>query len=210
MRFKAVAFDLDGTLVNEPSSWYTIHKHFGTYDQSKKNMAAYETGEIDYQEFMRRDISLWQPVPHLKTLNNILDNFTLTKNAQSAIQTLSEKGIELFIITTAPEFFARSVASKLEIKQIASNSILFDERGFVTQKTIFNVDLLRKELAFESLITQSSINCKECIAVGDSKYDRGFLAKAGLGVAFNPTPDCSIREDADYIIDDMQELLQFV
>ena len=29
--FQGIAFDLDGVLVEEPSSWWTLHKAFGTY-----------------------------------------------------------------------------------------------------------------------------------------------------------------------------------
>ena len=59
MRFKLVAFDLDGVLVKEPSAWWSLHRAFGTYGASKENLMAYEAGQIEYPEFMRRDIRLW-------------------------------------------------------------------------------------------------------------------------------------------------------
>lgn len=68
MAFKAIAFDLDGTLVTERSSWWTLHRYFGTYEQSMQNMEFYEQGEITYDEFMKRDIGLWKPPPHVSTI----------------------------------------------------------------------------------------------------------------------------------------------
>jgi HAD superfamily PSPase-like hydrolase len=208
MRYKAVAFDLDGTLVSEKSSWYTLHRYFGTYEQSTRNMQAYEKEAITYQEFMRRDISLWQPRPHFNTLRNVLFNYSPTPNSEVATQILSEKGLTLFIVTTAPDFFANFVASKLKIQNVAANGMIFDGEGYITENTVFRVDLMKKEYAFETLLSKKGIECEECIAVGDSKFDRGFLKKAGLGVAFNP--DTLLRHESNYIIDDMKDLLKFI
>jgi phosphoserine phosphatase len=59
--YKLVAFDMDGTLLTQKSSWGKLHRYFGTYELSLKNMEAYEQGKIAYNEFMRRDIMLWKP-----------------------------------------------------------------------------------------------------------------------------------------------------
>lgn len=57
MKFKFVAFDLDGVLVDTFSSWVWMHKHFDV--NNDHSLYAYQRGEIDYLEFMRRDIQLW-------------------------------------------------------------------------------------------------------------------------------------------------------
>ena len=36
--FKAIAFDLDGTLVEKESSWLTIHEYFNTLDENQTNI----------------------------------------------------------------------------------------------------------------------------------------------------------------------------
>ena len=48
MKFKMIAFDLDGVLVEEPSAWWTLHHAFGSFEASKENLLAYEMGAIDY------------------------------------------------------------------------------------------------------------------------------------------------------------------
>ena len=57
MSYKFVAFDLDGVLVDTFSSWVWMHKHFNV--NNDHSLYAYQRGEIDYGEFMRRDIALW-------------------------------------------------------------------------------------------------------------------------------------------------------
>ncbi|MEM3421109.1 MAG: hypothetical protein QW835_03050 [Candidatus Hadarchaeum sp.] len=41
-----------------------IIQRFGTKTAALGNLMAYESGQIDHAEFMRRDIALWQPTPH--------------------------------------------------------------------------------------------------------------------------------------------------
>ena len=76
MRYKLVAFDMDGTLVVVNSCWGVIHRHFGTQRGARENLRAYERGEIDYLEFMRRDIALWRPVPTVDEIRSILSGFS--------------------------------------------------------------------------------------------------------------------------------------
>jgi phosphoserine phosphatase len=208
MTYKAVAFDLDGTLVTEKSSWWKLHEYFGTKQDSIKNMQAYEQKRITYDEFMKLDISLWKPRPHVNTIKKILLSYHLTPNSKLATKTLNDKGFALFIVTTAPSILANAVASELNIFHVVSNELLFDKDGYITEETVFNVDLMKKEDAFEKLLTSANIRCSECIAVGDSKYDIGFLNKSGLGVAYDA--DEILRAHARLEINDMIELLQII
>lgn len=41
--FQAIAFDLDGVLVEEPSSWWTLHEAFGTYEKGSRPLLCYDS-----------------------------------------------------------------------------------------------------------------------------------------------------------------------
>lgn len=45
--FQVIAFDLDGVLVEEPSSWWTLHKTFGTYEKKKEAVPFYVMIQIE-------------------------------------------------------------------------------------------------------------------------------------------------------------------
>jgi phosphoserine phosphatase len=208
MKYKLVAFDLDGTLLVGKSSWWKLHQYFGTIELSLGNMKDYEEGKITYDEWMRRDIALWKPKPHITTIEKILLDYTLAPHAEHVISTLTERKLHVVIVTTGLDIVANSVASKLRVPNVIANGLVLDENGYLTNRVIFNVDLFEKHKAFNRLIKKMGIPRSQCIAVGDSKYDVNFLKSAGLGIACKK--DSDLMNAADVAITDLKELLIFV
>jgi phosphoserine phosphatase len=208
MKYQLVAFDMDGTLLEEKNSWAKLHRYFGTYELSLKNMKDYEQKKIPYDEWMRRDVALWKPRPHITTIKKILLDYTLAPNARRVIRTLREKKLDVAIVTAALDTLANTVASQLGIPNVMANGLVFDENGYVTDRVIFNVDLFEKHKAFDRMVKQIGIPRSRCVAVGDSKYDASFLENAGLGVAYKKDED--LTSAADVVITDLEELLNLI
>ena len=183
MGYKLVAFDLDGTLVVGKSSWWKLHEYFGTIEESLRNMKEYEEGKIAYDDWMRRDIALWKPTPHITTIEKILLDYTLAPKAENVTRTLRDRKIRMAIVTTGIDILAESVASRLGIPNIVANGLVPDESGYLTNRVVFNVGLFEKQKAFIKLVKKLGIPRSQCVAVGDSKYDVNFLKSAGLGIA---------------------------
>jgi phosphoserine phosphatase len=183
MRIKLIAFDLDGVLVAEPSAWWTLHKAFGTYETSKENLRTYEAGNIDYPEFMRRDIRLWG-TRNIKEVQAILLNFILTDTAPEICSKLRQKGYQLAIVSAGIDILARAVSERLGIEHWAANGLAMDSQGFLTGEGIFHVDLMKKHLALEKLVKPLGLVLPDIAAVGDSKYDIPLMKACGAGIAF--------------------------
>ena len=182
MRIKLIAFDLDGVLVDEPSAWWTLHQAFGTYEKSKKNLRAYEAGNIDYPEFMRRDIRLWG-TRTLQEVEAILHNFTLARAASETCNALRRRGYQLAIVSAGIDILARAVAEELGIEHWVANGLKADAQGFLTGEGVFRVDLLEKHRSLESLVRPLSLTLSDVAAVGDSKYDIPLIQACGTGIA---------------------------
>jgi len=208
MKYKLVAFDLDGTLLVGKSSWWKLHEYFGTIELSLRNMKDYEEGKITYDEWMRRDIALWKPIPHITTIEKILLDYTLAPKAEHVVETLREKKLYVAIVTTGIDILANSVASKLNVPNVMANGLVLDENGYLTNRVIFNVDLFDKHKAFIRLVKKIGIPRSQCVAVGDTKYDVNFLRSAGLGIACKKDRD--LANVADVVITNLEELLNFV
>ena len=203
MHYKLVAFDMDGTLVVEPNSWEIIHYHFRVMEKAAENLKAWERGEIDYPEFMRRDISLWKPRPRISQIEEILSDFKLAPNASEVVRGLHEKGYQVAIVSGGVDILAQKVANRLGIEYVLANGLETDGRGYLTGEGIFRVDPRRKHEALKGLTDRLGIRMGECVGVGDSKYDIGLLKNVGMGVAIGK--DEVLARVADVVIEDFED-----
>jgi phosphoserine phosphatase len=182
VKFRLVAFDLDGVLVEEPSAWWTLHHAFGSLKASKENLLAYELGAIDYPEFMRRDIRLWGNRT-IHEVENVLLKFTLSEGAPETCDLLHQRGYQLAIISAGIDILARAISEKLGIEYWTANGLKVNSQNFLTGEGIYRVELKAKEYALNELIKPLGVSLSDVVGVGDSKYDLSFMRACGTGVA---------------------------
>lgn len=205
--FKVVAFDVDGTLVSQNSSWITCHNHFQTKDLAGKNLECYKTGDIDYETFMRWDIGLWPKPLHVDQLKPVLYTYTLVPKAKIVINEL-KKRYEVVLVSAGIDILVEDVARTLGIKYFIANGIEINNKGFVTGNGIFSIDLLRKDIAMTELLSQLDFSNEECVAIGDSIYDMSFLKSAGLGIAIGI--NSPLKEIADHCVDNLEDITDLI
>lgn len=177
---RLVVFDLDGTLLEAESSWGTVNGFFG--NENRATMELYRRGEIDYSEFMQRDIAEWPKPLHISRVREALSGWTLRPGAAAVVAALRDRGLDLAILTGGIRLLAEEVAAHLHIRRPLANELTTDERGFLTGEARMRVDPLHKELALERICEARGVALEECVTVGDSEMDRSFLRASGLGV----------------------------
>jgi len=203
--YRLVAFDLDGTLVEQISSWKTLHRHFGTERNVAANFAAYERGEIDYVEFMRRDVAQWPHPLHISTVQKVLADYTLAPGAERVVGELGRKGYEVAIISGGIDLLADLVAERLAVRWVVANGFAVDSEGYLTGEGILRVDPINKHLALASLARGMGLTLEACVAVGDGVFDENFLRYAGLGIALGS--NARLRKAAKATASTLEEVL---
>jgi phosphoserine phosphatase len=178
---KLAGFDMDGTLLEEESSWATLHRHFKTTARGKRALTLYSEGRIGYEEFMRRDISSWPAGLNVEEVEDILSTYRIREEAPRTIRRLRARGFEIALVTAGIDLLARRVARDLGITVWLANGLKTDDKGILTGEGIGKVDPTRKEFAFNSLLQKLRVSKESTIAVGDSVFDYGFLKAAGKG-----------------------------
>jgi phosphoserine phosphatase len=191
VRVLLAGFDMDGTLLEENSSWVALHRHFGTSEKGEASLELYSEGKINYIEFMRRDIASWPSDVTIKEVDRILSRYKLRREAPHVIERLRKNGIEVAVITSGIDLLAEKVSRALGIRHWTANGLEVDEEGRLTGEGIGRVDPTRKDLAYLKLLKSLGIHRKKTIAVGDTVYDLRFLKTAWKGFLLSRELDLS-------------------
>lgn len=206
---RLVIFDMDGVLLDTPSSWRHIHSYFHTTND--ESVTIYLRGEIDDAEFIRRDVSLWRDHGRLvkkETVVRILEDIPFMPGAEECVRMLSASGIQTAIVSAGLDFLAERVAAALGIGYVQANGIQTDRKGRLTGDGVVVVRLTRKEENVRWLSQETKIPLSQCAAVGNSCFDIPMFEVAGFGVAFSPDDVC-VRAAADAVVEhkDLREVL---
>ncbi|RLG51228.1 MAG: phosphoserine phosphatase [Thermoproteota archaeon] len=214
MRIRAVAFDMDGTLTKEESSWALLHDAFGA-DPAKveENRRLYEQGVISYLEWARLDIALWGKggkLPHILDVIDALDKVELADGARELFRELRARGIATAIVTSGIDLLAARVARELQADLWIGNGLVVDEEGYLTGECILRVDPLRKHMALRMASSLLSVPLEEFAAVGDTRYDLSMMKEAGLKVAYRPKHP-ELEAEVDIVLEgSLAELLKHI
>ncbi|MHA2281206.1 MAG: HAD-IB family phosphatase [Promethearchaeota archaeon] len=212
MKFKFVAFDLDGVLVDTFSSWVWMHKHFKV--NNDHSLYAYQRGEIDYLEFMRRDIALWLENKNDLTIGDveeILSKVPVIKGAKEVVAKLKKQNIQTAIISCGIKVLANRIQKDFGIDIVVANGIVADKTGKLTGEGTLEIELADKGKPLRELLEKYGIKKEESAAVGNSYGDAGMFKVCGMGIAFNPEDDIT-KETANVIVegDDLREILKYL
>ncbi len=198
--YDVVLLDMDGTLVDERSSWEWVHHHFGV--SNRTNWERYERGEIDDLEFTRSDIALWTgdgPV-HIDDVRDCLHEAALMPGTHALLEALHDAGVLPVIVSGGLDVLAHRVARELDIPLVAANGVEVGADGYLTGEPRIHVPIRDKTTPSRAILKALGVPGSRAAAVGNSRYDAGMFRVCDLGIAFYPLDD-EVRAAADVVIE---------
>jgi phosphoserine phosphatase len=195
--FKAVIFDLDGTLTDTRSVWRHLHKKFSTWDVGEKTADLYENGKITYEEWARLDASCWKNIPLAQVLS-ALGEIRYTTGAPELMEQLRTHGIRTGIVSAGLSVLVDKAKIDLGVDLAISNELRVNE-GTLTGEVLVRVGTSNKPEVIEEAAWLLGAEMGETVAVGDNASD--IPRRAGLRIAFKPLT-LDARSIADIVIDD--------
>ncbi|ACV61734.1 phosphoserine phosphatase-like hydrolase [Desulfofarcimen acetoxidans DSM 771] len=177
-KIKLIAFDMDGTLTSEHSSWEYLHRRMEIWhEKAHVFQDLFWAGKIDYAEFCRLDASLWQGTDCLRAAE-ILTEIQLRPRAGKVLRTLHRSGVKIALLSSGLKLLADQLAQILPFHHHLANELVCRDGSFTGEVLIHvstDVRGLRKEDHLQNLMDKYNIRPEEAAAVGDSLGDLEML-----------------------------------
>lgn len=208
-RLKLAVFDLDGTLKQARDPFVYLHQRLGTWEASQVFFQKGLAGELDYEEWLRLDASLWKGISRTQ-MEAIFRENPYLPGARETVLALKQAGVLVALISTGLLLHAEQVQAELCIDRIMANEILFED-GIATGEATCHLPEGGKAEIVAHLQAEWGVAPGECLAVGDSSSDADMFRLARLGVAVNPWSE-RIRAEAGLVLEeaDLRPLLRRV
>lgn len=191
--FKAIGFDLDGTLIKWPNSWDALRKKLNLPEEYK-----YRIEEIGYHKAKSLELDCWKKIGVRKRdVEEALKDFELVDRVTECFPLL-ESRYKIGLITGAPDVIANKVAKLLGIQYVFCNRIIFNKNGSV-ENFILEVDGFNKGTNLEKFMHEIGAKKSETICVGDAENDISMFRSSGLSIALNPKNE-KTSESADIVV----------
>jgi phosphoserine phosphatase len=184
---EAVAFDCDGVLADNGSSWEAIHREFGT--ENEETLQVFLDGRISEADFVEDDIRKWRevrPVIHRDDIMRCYSGAKLMEGAREVVEELQSRGVYVAIISSGVDLFVGAIASMLKVDDWASNGFEWDDGGWLVGGVPTRVFSHNKGLMVEKMVRINGFNDSAVVSVGDSSTDLSMKVGESRFIGFNP------------------------
>ncbi len=186
--FRAVLFDLDGTLTAVPSLWQHLHEALGfRAGGACAHQEEFQEGRISYEEFCLRDAAHWKGMLEAD-LRAISDRIPYRAGTRECVEDLKRAGMLVGVVSTGLTILAERVHRELDLAFTIANRLV-ERAGRLTGDVKVNVVHARKGEAVDLFCAQFGIEARDVIAVGDSEGDISMFARSGFSISVNPRED---------------------
>lgn len=212
-KYDLVIFDMDGTLTSVRSSWWYILNELGADNEEART--AFVNGEIDEQEFMRRDLAQWMAAKPDITMGDVIKmirNLPLISGIQETVAALHYGDIKCAICSGGLSCAAKMIADEFGFDAYLADDLETDENGRLTGEGIANVDLRDKGASAKKLMERFGATKERTIAVGDSFGDISMFDVTGMSIAVNPKDMEITGARADHVVftDNLSDILDII
>lgn len=216
LRYKLVAFDLDGTILRGYKfSWTLVWKYLGYSDGLQRTgMRRYLTSKMSYKQWCDWACQLFIDKDLKKDdFKKITEKVSLTRNFHTTLKKLKKEGLILALISGGMDtFMYEKIPDADELfDYIFINRLVFDEHNRLKEINTTEYDFAGKANAIKLICEANGIETAESIFIGEGFNDEDAATIAGLSIAYPPISDgLEVIADVKITEDDLSLILPHV
>jgi len=208
-RFKMVAFDQNGTLLDAHA---TIELARGTknFEKVKELIEANVNGKLPLDETINGVGKLLKGVSVMEA-ERVARTIKLMPGTKETMKALKRAGIKTASISTGFSVIAKQISEALGMDYAICNELEVKDGKFTGKVIHADVaDDEAKDRLVKEILEKENLTKSECVAVGDSAADISMFRAAGKRIAFNAKP--ALLPHADMVVKkkDLREILPHI
>lgn len=176
----SVIFDLDGTLTKISSPWRYVHERLGVWENHACGyFDEWISGKITYEEFCRRDMSLWNG-RSVDEIYALLDEIDWNRHVPAVVERLVRAQIPSIIISSGFQYVASKIQARCSWQPllIYANELIEGPQVRINVSGDFKSPLSKKALAGRALRLVNSTQSRTLV-VSDTTRDLEQLSDCG-------------------------------
>ncbi len=197
--FKAVVFDIDGTLTPEVS-WIALTRDLGAdVDAHLAIYEAFRRGDVSYEESKKQLLHLWQATGQTtrKDFEKLFQRWPVHPEAPTLVRGLKMREKDICLITGSLDLYAETVARRLGVDNFYANTELVWSEVEQLVDYHYELNQARKKLQqFQAFCEERGFVAADCIVVGDSDNDLRLFTHTGRGLLVGDIESAALREAA--------------
>lgn len=208
-RFKAIYFDMDGTLIRNTNSVQYICTLNGRYDDLMKIEEMEDNKQITWVEADYLKSKLMQGLRKAEIKENFSREISVISGLSECLAWIKENGMKSVLITAGPIDVAYALVERFAF-DAAYGSEYEVVDGIFSGKILKHLDGKGKLDGLIDFCQKNGISLDECIAIGDSASDIEVFEKCGKRIALNYSETLINKADEYVITENIIDLIDFI
>ncbi|WP_089281213.1 HAD family hydrolase [Anaerovirgula multivorans] len=208
-KFKAVCFDMDGTLITNTNSVEYVCQLNGKGKEVKEVELKEERNEISWIEADYIKAKFFTGLETKRIDEEFQEHIKVISNIEKTLEELRKNDIQSILVTAGPIQVGKVLGKMYKFDEIFG-SLYEVNNVFFTGKILGHLGDSGKVESLNKFCSENNIELEEVVAIGDSASDIKVFEKSGKSIAINYSDKLIGKADVYIRTNDLFDVVEHI